>query len=167
MKKLLSIAAVAALLSTGAVATENEISVQGTVEAGAQVSMGAAPTGTLTGGTFIFEGGAIGFEAMPLNQDSVDTQDIYVNTNSVTGITMAIADGTNGGNMVDGAGHTVNTSYTLMGNAVTVGGAAIELTSGTNDGTSKVGDIVTKAHPAADQVSGDYSTTLTVTIAQQ
>lgn len=166
MKKLLSIAAVAALLSTATMAVPNQIGVGGNVLAGAQVSMGAAPTGTLTAGTFMFEGGTIAFNNMPLGAPSVNTQGIYVNTNSATGITMAISDPVNGGNMVNG-GNTVPTSYSLLGNPVAIGGGAIDLVLAPNPGNISVGNLVTTATPSANQVSGNYNATLNVTIAQK
>ena len=167
MKKLLSIAAIAALLTTGTMAVNNQISVTGSVLAGAQVSMNGAPIGSLVGGQFTFEGGAVAFPSLTLGIDSVDTQSIYVKTNSITGVTMALADTVNGGNLLHTNGvDTVPTTYTLLGGAVTIGGAPITLVTTINDGTIPVGNIETTAHTAPAQLSGDYSTVLAVTIAQ-
>ena len=161
MKKLLSIVAVAAVFSTGAIA--DTITINGEVLAGAQVSFGAAPIGTLVGGTFAFEDAVVGFENLALDQDNVDNQDVFVKTNSNNGVSISL-DSTP--DLSDGNGHTVPTTYALGGvNFVT--GTAQSLTGGTNDGSVAIANqFTTTAHPAADQVSGSYQATIIATIAQ-
>jgi len=163
MKKLLSIAAVAALFATAAVA-DNTITVNGEVLAGAQVSFGAAPTGTLTGGTFTFEDATIGFDDLKLNQDNVENQAVYVKTNSNSGVSISLGSTPD---LADGNGHTVPTTYALGGTTF-VAGTAQSLTDGTNDGSTALADLpfTTTATPAADQVSGSYTASIAVTIAQ-
>jgi len=161
MKKLLSIAAVAALFATGAIA--DTITVNGEVLAGAQVSFGNAPTGTLVGGTFAFEDATIGFTDLKLNINNIDTQDVYVKTNSNNGVSIAL--GTTP-DLSDGNGHTVPTTYAL-GETAFVAETAQSLTAGTNDGSAAIANaFVTTATPAADQVSGAYAASIAVTIAQ-
>jgi len=164
MKKLLSIVAIGALMSTGVNAANNEIIISGEIEAGAQVSFGAAPTGTLTGGTFIFEEATIDFGIMALGSSNTDTQAVHVNTNSQTGIKMNIT-GTDLTSRETGSTATIPTTYTFDGAAVTPDGTDFELVNTTNDGTASVGNFVTTAAPAASQESGTYATTLAVVIA--
>jgi len=160
MKKLLSIAAVAALFTTGAIA--DTITVNGVVLAGAQVSFGSAPAGTLVAGTFAFEDAVVGFESLALDQDNVDNQNVFVKTNSNNGVSIAL--GTTP-DLSDGT-HTVPTTYAL-GGVDFVAGTAQSLTGGTNDGSVALANqFTTTAHPAADQVSGAYTATITATIAQ-
>jgi hypothetical protein len=161
MKKLLSIAAVAALFATGAIA--DSITINGEVLAGAQVSFGAAPVGDLVGGTFEFEDAFIDFEDLKLGQDNIDNQDVYVKTNSNNGVNITLVTTPD---LDDGNGHTVPTTYAL-GGVNFVAGTAQSLTDGTNDGTAAIANkFTTTATPAADQVSGIYTTSIDVTIAQ-
>ncbi len=164
MKKLLSIAAVAAMLTTGANAADNEITISGDILAGAQVAFGAAPTGTLTGGTFVFEEATIAFNTMALGSTNTDTQAVHVNTNSQTGIKMSIT-GTPLTSTEAGSTATIPTSYTFDGTPVLADGTPFNLVETTNDGSATTGDFVTTASPAASQESGEYVTTLAVVIA--
>jgi hypothetical protein len=164
MKKLLSIAAVAALLTTGAFAGANEIIISGDIEAGAQVSFGAAPTGTLIGGAFVFEEATLAFNTMTLGSSNDVTNAVHVNTNSQTGITMSIT-GTPLTSSETGSSATIPTSYTFDGSAVAADGTIFQLVTTTNDGTATTGAFVATAAPTASQESGAYATTLTVVIA--
>ena len=160
MKKLLSIAAVAALLSTGAMA--DTITINGKVLAGAQVSFGAAPTGDLVGGTFTFKDAVVGFESLALGIANTDNQDVYVKTNSNNGVKITLVTTPD---LSDGT-HTVPTTYKL-GDTTFVAGSALSLTAGTNDGSAAIANkFTTTATPAADQVSGTYAASIDVTIAQ-
>jgi len=166
MKKLLSIAAMAALLSTNGMAVDvNKINIKGVVEAGAQVSFGASPTGTLTAGTFEFEGADLDLGNMALDSDTQSLQDIYVNTNSNNGVKMtvtpAVGEDLNGG-LKDASGNIVPVTYTYMTASLTNEGV---LCTAPNDGTAKVGTFLAVAHPAANQISGNYDTVLDVVIA--
>lgn len=168
MKKLLSIAAVAALLSTSAVAVPNQVELTGSILPAAQVSFGAAPTGTLTGGTFMFEGASIPFNNLVLGVDTPKEQDVYVKTNSNTGVTMTISDPVNGGDMVTTTGETLKMEYSLLGNPVNVPAEDLmPLVNGANLGTLPLGKFLAVAQPTPNQVSGNYSTTLNITIAQK
>ena len=162
MKKILSIAAVAALLSTGAIAN-NTINVNGTVLAGAQVSLGSAPTGTLVGGTFIFEDAILNFNtALTLGQANSNNQDVFVKTNSSTGVSLAL---TTTPDLSDGNGNTIPTTYSL-GATQFVAGVAQALTTGPNNGQIAITpQFKTIATPSALQTSGTYQSVLNVTIA--
>ena len=164
MKKLLSIVAIGALLSTTAFANDNEIIITGDILAGAQVAFGGVPTGPLTGGTFEFEEATIAFGTMALGSSNTDTQAVHVNTNSQTGIKMNIT-GTPLTSTETGSTATIATSYTFAGATVTPDGTSFNLVTATNDGTASVGDFVTTAAPVASQESGQYATTLAVVIA--
>lgn len=164
MKKLLSMVAVAALMSTGVQAADNEIIISGDIEAGAQVAFGAAPVGTLTGGVMLFEEATISFGTMTLGSTNTDTQAVHVNTNSQTGIKMNIT-GTPLTSTETGSTATIPTTYTFNGSTVTADGTAFDLVTTTDDGSVTRGDFVTTAAPAANQESGAYATTLTVVIA--
>jgi len=107
MKKLLSIAAVAALLSTGAIA-DNTLTVNGIVEAGALVSFGSAPVGNVVAGTFTFQDTTINFNsALVLGQENFNNQDVFVKTNSSTGVSLAL---TTTPDLSDG-NNTIPTTY--------------------------------------------------------
>lgn len=164
MKKLLSIVAVAALMSTGANAADDEIIISGEILAGAQVAFGAAPVGTLTGGTFLFEEATITLGTIDLGVAKTDTQAVHVNTNSQTGIKMNIL-GTDLTSTETGSSATIPTTYTFAGAAVDAAGTDFDLVSATDDGSVTRGDFVTTATPALNQESGDYATTLAVVIA--
>jgi len=162
MKKLLSIAAVSALLVTSANAGANEIIISGAIQAGAVVAFGAAPTGTLAGGTFTFEEATLAFNTMTLGSSNDVTNAVHVNTNSQTGVSMAIT-----GNPLTstetGSSATIPTTYTFGGTAV-VDATAFTLTTTTNDGSATLGDFVATAVPSSSQESGAYTTTLAVSI---
>jgi len=162
MKKILSIAAVAALLSTGAIAN-NTINVNGTVLAGAQVSLGSAPTGTLVGGTFIFEDAILNFNtALTLGQANSNNQDVFVKTNSNTGVSLTL---TSTPDLSDGNGNTIPTTYSL-GATQFIAGIAQGLTNGPNNGTTALANqFKTIATTSPLQTSGTYSSNLNVIIA--
>ena len=164
MKKLLSIAAVSALLVTGANAAVNEIIITGDIAAGAVVAFGAAPIGTLVGGDFVFEEATLEFNTMLLGSTNTVTNAVHVNTNSQTGIKMSIL-GTPLTSTETGSSATITTSYTFDGSTVTPDGATFDLVAATDDGSVTRGDFVATADPDANQESGAYATTLAVTIA--
>ena len=164
MKKLLSIVAISALLITGASATDNEILVQGEVEAGAVVALGAAPTANLVGNVFLFEGATIDLGKMALNSDTEKVIALHVKTNSNDGVKMSISDETNGGKLADGDKAKIDMAYKFGSSAFTVGGGALSLVDGTHDGENKAGDFIATASVDDDQESGNYATTLAVLI---
>ena len=164
MKKLLSIAAVAALLVTGLNAADNEIEVTGEVQAGAVVSLGAAPTTALVGDVFLFEGATIDLGKMALAGDTTVSTPLHVKTNSDDGVKMTLSDATNSGNLADGTKTPIVMKYALAEMGDLTLGTAQSIATETNDGATKVDDLVATASVPADQESGLYGTTLTVLI---
>jgi len=165
MKKLLSIAAIAALLVTGVNAADNEIEVTGEVEAGAVVWIGDSAGTALVGGTFVFEGNTVDLEKMALGEDTTVSMPLSVKTNSTTGVKMSISDATNAGKLVDGTKTAIAMAYKLdtLG-ALEVNGDAVNLTEGADDGANPVDNFTATASVPAAQESGTYGTTLTVLI---
>ncbi len=163
MKKLLSIAAISALLVTGANAIENEIVVQGEVQAGAVVSIGDYMGTELVGGTMVLEGTTIDLDSMPLGGDTPISLPISVRTNSTSGVKMTLTDTVNSGFLVDGDKEPIKMAYQAKGSDVELG-ASFELVNGTDDGTVSVGDFIATATVPSAQESGVYSTTLTALV---
>ena len=164
MKKLLSIAAVAALLTTGANAANNEIQVQGEVEAGAVVSLGGAPVADLVGNVFLFEGATIDLGKMALAGDTTVTTALHVKTNSDDGVKMTLSDATNSGNLAATGKASIVMKYALSELGDLTLGTSQSIATATNDGATKVDDFVATATVPGDQESGNYATTLTVLI---
>ena len=165
MKKLLSIMAIGALLTTGANAVDdNKIDVTGTVLAGAVVWIGDYADTALVGGTMVFEGNTVELGEMPLGTDSSTSMPISVKTNSTSGVKMTISDAVNEGKLADGTKTKIAMAYKLDSLGGFTLGTAINLVDGTNDGASSIDNFTATATVPADQESGDYSTTLTVLI---
>jgi hypothetical protein len=162
MKKLLSIATLSVLLSVGAIA-DNTITVNGEVLAGAQVTFGAPSGQDLVGGELVFEDATISFEVLELGKANVNEQQVFVNTNSNSGVSIALETTPD---LSDENGHSIPTTYAL-GDVPLVAGTAQSLVDTTNDGqTALPVSFVTTATTTADQISGLYGTTLGVIIAQ-
>ncbi|SFV54404.1 hypothetical protein MNB_SV-12-975 [hydrothermal vent metagenome] len=164
MKKLLSTVAIAALLSTSANATDNEIGVTGTVEAGAVVWIGDYQNTALVGGQMVFEGNTVAIGNMALGTTTSQSMPLSVKTNSTSGVKMTISDATNNGKLADGSKTPIDVAYKLDTLGALTLGTAQSIVTGTNDGVSAVDTFTATATVPADQESGDYSTTLAVFI---
>jgi hypothetical protein len=179
MKKLLSIAAVAALFATGMNAADDQIDITGTVLSGAVVGFvemsGEALFSGDVGIVKFKDPGQINLGIIGVGETFADnlSQDIYVKTNDTNGVSMTITDTVNNGHLtgIDNAGadngEDINMAYTLMGTDYTVGTTgAVTVASGKDDGTTDQGDFVMAPVAAkANQAAGTYGTVLTVAIA--
>lgn len=179
MKRLLSIIALGALLSSGVNAADNQIDITGTVLSGAVVGFADMSGEALfSGDTAIVkfkDPSQINLGTIGVGETFADglTQNIYVKTNDTNGVSMSITDGTNSGNLkgLDSAGadngETIDVSYNLMGAAYTLGTTgAVTLVATKDLGSTSVGDLVmTPSAATTNQGAGTYGTVLTVTIA--
>ena len=169
MKKLLSIAAVAALFSTGAMA-DNTITLEGTVQKAATVQLKSAFTGTdLTSATGLFNDYVMSMrKELPLGDETnMVTEPLFLQTNGAANtVTITLAYD----NILSGTGATIPLHAYYKKDGGTEGGlasgTAISMTdsSGTNDGTAKVGDLKITGTAANNQEAGNYNGTITVTI---
>ena len=173
MKKLLSIAAVAALFSTGAMANNNQITINGTISPSAVVGFADVSGENLGTDKFIDATVDLGtHEVDVFNADALtaSSQDIYVKTNVASGsVTMAItsdsADKTTLVNAAD-SGVTIPVVYKIGTTALTPDGSdSATIATAANDGSTAIADKFTVTPSAAtDQLAGTYGATLTVTI---
>ena len=173
MNKILSIAAVAALLSTGAIA-DNEITITGEVLPSAVVGFVDVSGQTLTG-TDKFVDATIDLgshEVDVFNNDALaaSSSDIFVKTNIASAadhiVTMAITD-PNGGALKDAASDaTIPVKYKVGETELNPSGTnTVTLATEANDGSSAIGKKFTVTPNAtATQLAGTYGTTLTVAI---
>ncbi|CAA6798847.1 MAG: Unknown protein [uncultured Sulfurovum sp.] len=186
MKKLLSIAAIAALMSTGVQADANKIVVTATVNVDGYVgfasvggsTLGGTGIGANTVGTFVDNAlNAIAFGPTTAGTDlTAIHRDVFVKSNANGGVRMALDDV---GAMVNTAPHAatadadekIELAYTYAGTAIAANTPFTVLAAGsTNAGTAKVnadaaGFLITPAAIADLQVAGDYTKTVNVTIA--
>jgi len=170
MKKLLSIVAIGALLSTGAIA-ENQITVSGKVLPSAVVGFSAVNGQTLGTDKFIDATIDLGaHEVDVFNTDAATSKDIFVKTNVATGhaVTMAITSN-NGDTLKDtatGSTATIPVTYKVGNTALATDGTnPVTLANAANAGSQAITDKFTIATNAADdQLAGTYGAILTVTI---
>jgi len=179
MKKLLSIVAIGALLSTTVFADDNEIDITGTVLSGAVVGFSDMSDQDLFSGDSAIvkfkDPGQIDLGIIGVGETFADnlTQNIYVKTNDTNGVSMTITDPTNNGNLkgVDSNdapnGETITMAYKLMGSDYVIGTTgAVTVASGKDDGTTKQGNFeMNPSAASANQAAGTYGTVLTVAIA--
>jgi len=179
MKKLLSIVAIGALLSTTVFANDNEIDITGTVLSGAVVGFSNMSTEAL----FLGDNAIVKFKdpdkinlgIIGVGETFADNliQHIYVKTNDTNGVSMTITDSTNSGNLKGFDNHgvaneeTITMAYKLMGSDYVIGTTnAVNLVTAKNVGSDSVGDFeMIPTAATANQAAGTYGTVLTVTIA--
>jgi hypothetical protein len=167
MKKLLSIAAVATLLSTGANAV-NTIGVAGTVLPSAVVSFSDASAQAL--GTNKFIDGLINIGTNNIGAFTAIDKPLFVRTNVAPGntVTMSITDTTNSGSLAGPVGSTAIPMAYAFGatgaEAPIVLGTPFTVATGANAGSITVGNFKATPTVAANQLAGSYSTALTVAI---
>jgi hypothetical protein len=162
MKKLLSIAAIAALLTTGIIA-DNELTVTGNIAPAATVHLGSSPQ-ALTSGTGLFQDSSITFsDDLTLATENTRSMDLYLATNTTGAVIMSITPEDLVNSADTTAKLTVNYTYTPTGgtadndNEYALGGA-------TNDGTTKVGVLTASVTPTASQLAGSYSKVIAVSV---
>jgi len=168
MKKLLSIAAVAALLSIGAIA-DNTIDVSGEVLPSAVVGFADVSGETLGTDKFIDATINLGsHEVDAFNTDAATSKDIFVKTNIATGNTVTMAITSNNGDTLkdEVSGATIPVTYTVGNTALATDGTnPVTLANAANAGSQAITDKFTIATNAADdQLAGTYGATLTVEI---
>ena len=163
MKKLLSIAAVAALFSTGAIA-DNTITLEGTVQKAATVQLKSAFTGTdLTSATGLFNDYGMSMrKELPLGDETdMVTEPLFLQTNGAANtVTIALAFD----NIVSGDATIPLKVYYNEASLDSGEAASMTDSTDTNDGSTKVGDLKITATPAINQEAGDYDGSIAVTI---
>jgi hypothetical protein len=162
MKKLLSIVAISALLTTGMNATNNQLTVTGSVAPAATIHLGTAPQ-ALTSGTGLFQDSEITFDNnLLLNTSNTQDINLFLATNTTGAVTMTITPADLVHSTDTNAKLTV--SYTYTPNSGSADNDDVyELGGATNAGT-KVGVLTASVTPAAAQLAGTYSQTITVTV---
>jgi len=171
MKKLLSIAAVAALLSTGAIATDT-ITLQATIAPAATVQLENAFTASdLTDGTGVFNDYAMASRmTIPLAlETALVDQPLFLQSNGdASGVTMSLAYTDMVGLTATGEKIPLKCYYDEGTTATTLQATetpfSLSSTAGTNDGSAAVGQLKITATPANNQVAQNYDGTVTVTI---
>lgn len=166
-KTKIAVSLAALLMATGVLADENEIKLSASVDSKAVVGFSDVSASDATGSVFVDDSeNDISFGSINPGEthDSV-TKQIYVLTNNEAGVSMQIDDTANSGNLKHATrSDEIGMSYSFDGSAITLGNA-FTIADGINLGSSSVGDMVfTPAKSAANIASGDYGTTLTVTI---
>ena len=163
MKKLLSIAAVAVLFSSGAMAV-NTITLQGTAQKAATVQLKSAFTGDdLTNNTGVFNDYAMSErEVLPLGEETVMVNEpLFLQTNGAANtVTIALAFD----NIVSGDATIPLKVYYNEASLDSGEAASMTDSTDTNDGSTKVGDLKITATPAINQEAGDYDGSIAVTI---
>jgi len=169
MKKTILLSTVIATILMGA---DNELMVTGDILPAAIVAFDTPVNGeTLLDNTFTFKESVVDLGTIPLGAKIAPiVKNIYVNTNSVAGVTMEIDDSKaflKGSLTNSPQTESIAMQYSLLGNVYTVGSTgAIDLVTGTNSGLSDVGEfkIEQRTLTSADQIADTYGVTLTVAI---
>ena len=165
MKKLLSAVTLTAILGTGASAIDfNKIEIVGKVLSGAVVWIGDSQGTAFKAGQMVFEGNSVALGEMALGTTTSTSMPISVRTNSTSGVKMTISDDTNDGKLADGSKAKIPMTYKLDSLGDLTLGTAKSLVDAPNLGTSSIDNFTATANVPADQVSGEYKTTLTVLI---
>ena len=169
------------ILLTTLIATtmwSDTITINGTIPPAAIVGFDTPITENLVDNTFTFKDIVIDIGSIPLGSKIAPvTKQIYAKTNSSTGTTIQIVDHTNpnlgflSGHLVDELkSNLVAMKYKLKGSAYSIKNhPTVELTSGTNDGSSSIGTFVIeqKNNTSSDQPEGHYGVVFDVIIAAQ
>lgn len=169
MKKTILLSTLIAATLMGA---DNEMIATGNILPAAIVAFDTPLNGeTLLDNTFTFKESVTNLGTIPLGAKITPiVKNIYVNTNSVAGITMEIDDGKpylKGSLMNSSSTASIGMKYSLMGSVYAIGTAgARDLVTGTNSGLSDIGvfQIEQSTITSADQVADTYDVTLTVAI---
>ena len=173
MKNLITKAAVAVslagLVSTTSFAANNAITL--TAEIGVVTVVGFADVSAETlNDTFVNATPDLDFGLVAAGTDfTAITTPIFVRHNdTATNAQITFTDAANGGNLKHSAlAEVIPVTYTILGNAITLGTPVELLAAGTvNAGSVSLGDFVATptAGGTAGKSTGIYSTTLTVTV---
>ena len=160
------------LIATTLMGADNEMIVSGDILPAAIVAFDNPVNGeTLLDNTFTFKESVTNLGTIPLGAKITPIiKNIYVNTNSVAGITMEIDDPKPflKGSLTNAAlTEFIGMKYSLMGSTYSIGTTgARDLVIGTNSGLSDVGvfKIEQSNITSADQAADTYDVTLTVAI---
>jgi hypothetical protein len=177
MKKLLSIVAIGALLSSGVQADDGTVTE--TLKVLPSAVVGFTSTSALALGEDDFVNGVIDFADSEIGDTPIYTQEIFVRTNvaDTHTVTMTVTDAINAGKLhnpdadtdaatLDDNDIVMAYKYGVAGSEVVfVLGDIVLLTTGSNDGTSSVGNLIATPTIVGNQLAGTYSTVLNVHIA--
>ena len=169
MKKILLLSTLITTIWAG------NIGLNGVIVPAAIVGFDTPITESLVDNSFTFKGYDIDIGSIPLDSKiAAVSKDIYVNTNSASGVTMEIEDNVNphpflAGHLIDGSGtNLVAMKYSLMGSSYAIANhPTVDLVTAVNDGSATIGTFVVeqKNKTSSDQPSGIYSAVFDVTIA--
>ena len=166
LKKIAITTLLASAMATSVnAAADGEIIITGTVTDSMVVGFVDVSAEAAAAGRFVGADVALG-AALPGAAWTAVTKNIFVNTNSASGVKMKVDDSVVAAGVLSGPGADVAVAYTLMGGAYTVdSGTFISLIGTTNAGSISVGDfVITPAATAGTQTVGTYTTTLNVTL---
>ena len=168
-KAVLTIGLVSAIATSANAAADDSIVITGMVTDSMVVGFADVSGEATAAGRFVGADVALG-SVLPGTAWTPTTKNIYVNTNSATGVKMKLDDAAVAAGVlkdVAAVGADVAVAYTLMGAAYTVdSGAYVSLIGAANAGSVSVGDLViTSAVTDAAQAVGTYTVTLNVTLA--
>ena len=165
-KALVATGLVAAIATTVNAASDDTIVITGTVSDSMVVGFQDVSGEVAAAGRFVGADVALG-SVLPGSTWTAQTKNIYVNTNSATGVSMTLNDAAGAAGVLSGTGADVAVAYTLMGGAYTVdSGVAVSLVGAADAGSVSVGDLViTPAATDGAQTVGTYTVTLNVVLA--
>ena len=170
MKKILSMAAIAALLATGTYANSQTLTVNAQIEAAAIVRIGEPITLGLDTNPNEFEDSIIDMGALPLNETTSIAFDVYVLTNTLGAVTMSFTEVNplvNPGNNValDTTYDFVNTESLGAKDALNIAaGDLIQVSNGGPRNNVKVGELTVGAKTLAASLAGDYQAVMPMTV---
>jgi len=166
-KKAVVAASLVSAMSTSLIAAADDtIVITGTVSDSIVVGFTDVSAEATAAGRFVGADIALG-SVLPGDTWAAVTKNIFVKTNSATGVKMKLDDAAAAAGVLQGAGADIAVTYNLMGGAYTVdSGAYVSLVGTTDAGSVSVGDLViTPAATDGAQTVGDYTVTLNVTLA--
>lgn len=168
MKKLLSIVATTALLTTGAMAGAGDLIVNGTIQAATEVQIGTGVAGGLTGGNN-FQESIVDMGDLALGTDNKKSFNVYVSTNTKgivtmkftpvplkTSSNMALAD--------TKYAFTADVAQGAVSNPAISAGDEIQISNNSMKNNKVVGTLDVTATTAAAQLAGEYKATMAVTV---
>lgn len=165
-KALVSVGLVSAMIASLNAAADDTIVITGTVSDSMVVGFSDVSGEVAAAGKFIGADVALG-SVLPGDTWTAVTKNIFVKTNSATGVKMKLDDAAAAAGVLQGPGADVAVTYNLMGGAYTVdSGTYVSLVGTTDAGSVSVGDLViTPDATDGAQTVGDYTVTLNVTLA--
>lgn len=169
LKKVALATSVIMLSMTSAnAAADNTIEISGDVSASIVVGFSDVSAAAANAGLFDGTAATIALGTVAAGADFADSvQNVFVKTNSATGASITLTDGSaNAGALMNGA-NTIPVTYTVGATPYVVGTTgAVALNAGVDAGSVAVTTFTINPDvTSAVQVAGTYSTTLTVVIA--